>query len=186
MTKALLVFALLFSLPAIADTSAKWDLSASDLTYKVVHTLHTVEGKSIAAKGKGNCDASSCKFLIAVPVKTFDSGDSNRDLHMIEVTKGALHPMIIANARTPLIKPGETKKLLIDFDIEFAGKKSVYSQVPFDVESRGDKTVSMHGVIPLKMSDFSVERPALLTVPIKDEVPITVNATWQVAAITPP
>jgi len=33
--------------------------------------------------------------------ETFDSGDSNRDLHMIQVTRGAQFPMVMVRARLP-------------------------------------------------------------------------------------
>ena len=64
----------------------------STLTYHVSHPLHQIDGVSHAARGKGVCHAGQCDFLIAVPVKSFDSGDSNRDLHMLQVTRGAQFP----------------------------------------------------------------------------------------------
>ena len=67
----------------------QWILDQSTLTYHVSHSLHQVDGVSHAARGKGVCHAGQCDFLIAVPVKSFDSGDSNRDLHMLQVTRGA-------------------------------------------------------------------------------------------------
>jgi hypothetical protein len=39
--------------------------------------------------------------LIAVPVKSFDSGDSNRDLHMLQVTRGAQFPLVTVRTRLP-------------------------------------------------------------------------------------
>jgi hypothetical protein len=56
---------------------------------------------SHAAKGKGVCHAGQCDFLIAVPVKSFDSGDSNRDLHMLQVTRGGEFPMVIVRTQLP-------------------------------------------------------------------------------------
>ena len=46
-------------------------------------------GTKHVAKGKGVCKDGQCDFLLAVPVKSFDSGDTNRDLHMLQVTRGA-------------------------------------------------------------------------------------------------
>jgi hypothetical protein len=43
----------------------------------------------------------ACDFLIAVPVKSFDSGNSNRDLHMLQVTRGGQFPMITVRTRLP-------------------------------------------------------------------------------------
>ena len=43
---------------------------------------------------QGHLPRRLVRLLIAVPVKSFDSGDTNRDLHMIEATRGAQFPMI--------------------------------------------------------------------------------------------
>ncbi|MGC2474727.1 MAG: hypothetical protein WA485_10360, partial [Candidatus Sulfotelmatobacter sp.] len=81
-----LIFFLATSNLVAADHT--WVLTQSTLTYHVSHPLHQTDGVSHAARGKGVCHEDQCDFLIAVPVKSFDSGDSNRDLHMIQVTKG--------------------------------------------------------------------------------------------------
>src|ERR1035438_5274320 len=87
--------------PMIARAESHWVLVQSTLTYHVTHPLHHVEGVSHEARGKGTCQAGECDFLIAVPVKTFDSGDSNRDLHMIQVVRGGANPMVIVRTRLP-------------------------------------------------------------------------------------
>jgi hypothetical protein len=51
-----------------------------------------LDGVSYAARGKGVCHDGQCDFLIAVPVKSFDSGGSNRDIHVVQVTRGAEFP----------------------------------------------------------------------------------------------
>jgi hypothetical protein len=53
------------------------------------------------AKGKSVCHAGQCDFLIATPVKSVDSGDSNCDLHMIEATRGAQFPMVVVRTLFP-------------------------------------------------------------------------------------
>src|ERR1700683_140198 len=100
MNKKILSVFLLVTLPAFAADS-QWVLKQSTLTYHVAHPLHQSEGVSHAARGKGICHDGQCDFLIAVPVKTFDSGDSNRDLHMIQVTRGAQFPLVIVRTRLP-------------------------------------------------------------------------------------
>ena len=84
----------LIAFPALAGADSQWVLEQSILTYHVSHPLHQVDGVSQAARGKGVCHDGQCDFLIAVPVKSFDSGDSNRDLHMLQVTRGAQFPMV--------------------------------------------------------------------------------------------
>ncbi len=94
-----LIALLLFALPAVCQTDTNWVLGQSTLTYYVTHPIHHVQGSSHAARGKGLCHAGECDFLIAVPVKSFDSGDSNRDLHMLQVTRGAQYPMVVVRTK---------------------------------------------------------------------------------------
>src|SRR5215475_6856315 len=89
------------ALSAFAGAQAQWILTESTLTYHVSQPLHQVDGVSHAARGKGVCREGQCDFLIAVPVKSFDSGDSNRDLHMLQVTRGAQYPMVTVRTRLP-------------------------------------------------------------------------------------
>src|SRR5579863_6496828 len=100
MKKKLIPLFLLLALPLFA-TDHQWILKQGTLTYHVSHPLHQSEGVSHAARGKGICHNGQCDFLIAVPVKSFDSGDSNRDLHMVQVTRGAQFPMVTVRTRLP-------------------------------------------------------------------------------------
>lgn len=79
------------------------------------------DGERKVSKGKGICSGGTCQFLIAVPVKTFDSGDSNRDLHMLPVTRGAQYPMVSVRTQIPesAITTGTVRA---DLSIEFAGQ----------------------------------------------------------------
>jgi hypothetical protein len=70
------------------------------------HPLHQAEGVSHAARGKGTCHDGQCDFLIAAPVKSFDSGDSNRDIHMVQATRGAQFPMVTVRTRLPESESG--------------------------------------------------------------------------------
>src|ERR1700682_1139729 len=92
---------LLLVAPLLAQADSQWVLEQSTLAYHVSHPLHQTDGVSHAARGKGVCHAGQCDFLIAAPVKSFDSGDSNRDLHMLEVTRGAQFPMVVVRAEFP-------------------------------------------------------------------------------------
>lgn len=170
---AVVVLALVTS--ARADT--QWVLTQSTLTYHVSHPLHQSEGVSHAAKGMGICHAAECNFLIAVPVKSFDSGDSNRDLHMLQVTRGAEYPMV--TVRTHLPESDEnTSTINADLEIQFAGQTADFKQVLFKLQRQGNE-VHLTGTIPATLSDFKIPPPSLLTVPVKNELPIRVDMTWR-------
>jgi hypothetical protein len=162
---------------AFAQTDTAWIADQSTLSYHMSHPMHEVDGTSHDAKGKGVCHNGQCDFLIAVPVKTFDSGDTNRDLHMIEATRGAQFPLIQVRVHFP---QGETASPSIhaDLEVQFAGQTAHYSQVPFQRVQQGTE-VRITGTIPLTCSDFKIDRPSFLTVPIKNEIPVRVDMLWR-------
>src|ERR1700674_42784 len=127
MNKRTLIVFLLAALPAFAAVDSQWLLVESTLTYHVSHPLHQSEGVSHAAKGKGVCHAGQCDFLIAVAVKTFDSGDSNRDLHMLQVTRGAQFPMVTVRTRLPETA-STSATIQADLEIQFAGQTTQHKQ----------------------------------------------------------
>src|ERR1019366_1737273 len=135
--RTLLAFLLLASPLAAAD--GQWTLEQSTLTYHVSHPLHESEGVSHAARGKGVCQAGHCDFLVAASVKSFDSADSNRDLHMLQVTRGA----------------------------QFAGQTVQYKQIAFERVTQGTQA-RISGIIPATLSDFKIDPPSLLGVAVKN------------------
>lgn len=163
-------------LPQLVRADSKWNLKQSTLSYKVSHPLHEAEGVSHAARGKGECHSGQCDFLIAVPVKSFDSGDSNRDLHMLQVTRGAEFPMVVVRAS---ITESALSSAAIhaDLEIQFAGQTVHYKQVAFQLEIHGAE-IRLTGTIPATVSDFKIVPPTLLTVPIKNDIPVQVDMTW--------
>ncbi len=174
--KQLLPFLLLLG-ATLSAADRQWVLEQSTLTYHISHPLHESEGVSHAARGKGVCQAGQCDLLIAAPVKSFDSGDSNRDLHMLQVTKGALYPLVTVRTRLPEAELAAST-LHADLEIEFAGQTVHYKQVPFQLTAQGN-SVRLTGTIPATVSDFKIDPPSLLAIPIKNEMPVKVDMTWR-------
>ena len=174
--KFLAVF-LFLAIPAVARADSGWLLKQSTLTYHVTHPLHEVAGVSHAARGKGECQAGVCNFLIAVPVKSFASGDTNRDLHMLQIVRGAQYPMVIVRAQMP---EAELKSSTIhaNFEIQFSGQTAQFKQVLFHLGDHGNQ-IRLTGTIPATLTDFKIPAPELLFVPIKNEIPVTVDMTWE-------
>src|ERR1700726_80221 len=177
MNSKMLIVVLLASLPVFAAADSQWILQQSTLTYHVSHPLHQSEGVSHGAKGKGVCHAGQCEFLIAVPVKSFDSGDSNRDLHMIQVTRGAEFPMVTVRTRLPE-SASTSSTIKADLEIAFAGQTAQYKQVPFQLVKQ-ENEARISGTIPATLSDFKIDPPSLLTLPVKNEIPVRIEMTWR-------
>jgi YceI-like domain len=179
MVKHILLSLILSTALTFAAGSEQWVLEQSTLSYHVSHPLHQIDGVTHAARGKGVCHEERCDFLIAVPVKSFDSGDSNRDLHMVQVTRGAQFPMVTLRTRLPESSLN-VSSLSLDLDVEFAGQSVHYSHIPFQQTVNGSEH-RISGTIPAKVSDFKIEPPTLLTVPIKNDMPVKVDMVWRPA-----
>ena len=173
----ILVGLLALAFPTFAQTDSQWVLEQSTLTYHVSHPLHQVDGVSHAAKGKGVCHAGQCDFLIAVPVKSFDSGDSNRDLHMLQVTRGGQFPMVTVRTHLPENSSGSAT-IHADLEVQFAGQTAKYDQLALQQTTEGNET-RISGTIPTTLTDFKIDPPSLLTVAVKNEIPVRVEMTWQ-------
>lgn len=176
MKKLILTLAIL-SAPAYAIKLSKsdWEVQSGKLIYHVHFPLKKSEGTSESVRGKGRCDAGVCQFLIAVPIKSFLSGDGNRDNHMLEVTRAADHPMVVVKVKLPQDLPASG--LTVSAEVGFAGKTHVYDNVAIAAIVK-ERTASTKGRIPMKLSDFGIERPRLLAVPIDDDVPVDFELTW--------
>jgi hypothetical protein len=175
--KKFLLALLLVTIPRLVAADSQWILEESTLTYHVSHPLKQTEGVSHAAKGKGVCHAGQCDFLIAVPVKSFDSGDSNRDLHMLQVVRGGQFPLVTVRTHLPE-DASSLATILADLEVQFAGQTMQYKQISLQHVTKGNDTLIM-GTIPLTLSDFKIDPPTLLALPVKNDIPVRVEMKWR-------
>jgi hypothetical protein len=133
-------------------------------------------GVSHEAQGKCVCLGGQCDLLIAVPVKSFDSKDNNRDLHMLQVTRGGQFPMVTVRI---LVPESELTSATIHCVLEtrFAGQTAHAKQIAFQREAHGNES-RITGTIPVALSDFNIDPPSLPAMPVKDGVPIKVEMSW--------
>jgi hypothetical protein len=177
MGRTFLTVFVLVALPRVAHGDSVWILEKSTLTYHLSHPLHNSEGVSHAARGKGVCHGDACEFLIAVAVKSFDSGDSNRDLHMLQATHGAEFPLVTVRTQLPE-KASVSSTIYADLEIQFAGRTVRYAQVALQRAMEGND-VHITGTIPATLSAFKIDPPSLLAIPVKNDMPVTVDLTWK-------
>jgi hypothetical protein len=175
----LFVLVVIGASPLLGQAPEQWVLDSSTITYHVSHPLHQTEGVSHAARGKGVCQGGQCSFLVAAPVQSFDSGDSNRDLHMLQVARGGQFPMVSVRTRLPETAASEAT-IYADLDVDFAGQTAHYTHVPFD-QTSGGGAIHISGVIPVTLSDFKIDPPALFGIPVKNDVPVRVEMAWRKA-----
>jgi hypothetical protein len=142
MNANILIALLLLALPRIATAAdSTWVLQQFTISYHVSHPLHQVDGVSHADRGKGIRHEGQCDFVIAVTVKSFDSGDGNRDIHMLQVTRGAQFPMVTVRPRSPEAISASSD-IRADLEIQLAGQTVQYKQVTFHRWSRARRADS--------------------------------------------
>lgn len=132
------------------------------------HPLHEWEGVSKEVDSVILTDGDKLNVqAVAVQVKvaSFDSKNSNRDSHMLEVTEALLYPTVTFTSES-FQKDGDN--LVVDGSLTFHGVSKPMS-VPVKVKHIGD-VVEVTGKFDIKLTDFNLDPPSLLGVATDDEI----------------
>lgn len=171
----LMVLITLSSFTYAENLAGKYELKSSQINYLVTYLIKKATGTSKEAKGKGECK-ESCEFLVAAPLKSFQSKDSNRDLNMLKVTKADQFPLIVAKLKTK--NAFINGQLPAEIEIDFSGIKKMYSNILLEISQTPDG-FHAEGSFDLLLENHKVEKPSLLGVDIKDIVPVSISADWK-------
>jgi hypothetical protein len=63
-------------------------------------------------------------------------------------------------------------------EVQFGGQTANYKQVAFQQMTQGDE-IRISGTIPTTLTDFKIDPPSLLAIPVKNEIPVRVEMTWR-------
>ena len=172
-----LVFTLLASSlttaqPRVAETLA----GESWIAYRIVHPLHVIDAKSTSAQYSVELDPTTkeIKSVTAqVDVTTFDSGNSNRDSHAMEVVDALTYPDVLFTS-TSIIQRG---------DSVWATGKLTFHGVTNEITMAGaskwqQNKLEVSGAFDLSLTAFKVERPSLLMIPVEDKLGFTLAAAF--------
>ena len=96
---------------------------------------------------------------------------------MLQATRGAQFPIVSVRTRLPEAASASAT-IRVDLEIEFAGQTAQYKQVAFQVVMQGNQ-IRISGTIPATLSDFKIDPPSLLAIPVKNEMPVRVEMTWR-------
>ncbi|MGH9533683.1 MAG: hypothetical protein ACRD2E_02360 [Terriglobales bacterium] len=174
---AILACPLLSAAAGQKPTTSRWVLQSSTLTYHVTHPLHRVQGVSHAARGEGICAQGVCRFLIADQVKTFTTGDSARDVHMQQVVRAALDPLITVRTSVPE-SALSAAKVQATLAVHFAGQRATFPDLTFGLQHLAGGRIRLSGTIPAAVGEFKIKPPQLLFMAISNQIPITVVMVW--------
>lgn len=169
------------SLPSVAEEKPAAarvlaiDPARSEVAFDVIHKLHKVHGASKAAEGKAALHPDGrLQVMVRVPVRSFDSGDANRDSHMREVLEVGKHAHVTFKgvARLPRPpEPGETVTVQLAGELEFHGHKA-RETVPVQLSFTSATEARATGSFQVSLEKYKVERPSLLFVKVNDECAI--------------
>ena len=106
-------------------------------------------------------------MAVVVPVKSFDSGNSNRDSHAIEVLEALKFPNVSFSASS-----------IQESDSQVTAKGNLtFHGVSKPVELKATKSViknaiKLEGGFTINMKDFAVEPPGLMGIKTDDKITI--------------
>jgi hypothetical protein len=149
------------------------DLREGTLSYTVVHKLHEVRGTTSQVEGRALLqEGGAGRVQVRAKIASFDSGNSNRDVHMREVTHEGAHPYAtvkgtIDSVALPLSTPRE---VMLHAVVELNGEKQ-FVEVPLKLDPVGTGVRAKFS-FAVSLEAFKVERPQLLFVKVDDRVVI--------------
>jgi polyisoprenoid-binding protein YceI len=109
-----------------------------------------------------------------VDVTTFDSGNSNRDSHAMEVIDAITYPAV-AFTSDSIIQHGDS--LTMTGNLTFHG--ITRDIVVGAITTWSPNKLIIEGGFAISLTAFNVERPSLLLVPVKDTLKFSVNAAFE-------
>jgi polyisoprenoid-binding protein YceI len=152
------------------------DKKTSYVQYAMKHPMHDWDAKSTANK----CiivynDKTSAIEAVAVivPVKSFDSGNSNRDSHALEALEALKFPNVSFSANNIQ----EANNLLtIKGNLNFHGVTK-----PIEVKAKkaasGDN-LKIEGKFEINMKDYGVEPPGLMGVKADEKISLSFHMVF--------
>ncbi|MCE2835066.1 MAG: YceI family protein [bacterium] len=167
---ALLMIAVV-SMNGFAQTKQiRADKSLSSLTYAMKHALHAWTGTSreVACAAETDAGGRITRVAATVRVKSFDSQNSNRDAHMLEVTDALTYPNITFSSNT--VTP-ETDGYLVRGNLSFHGVTKPFETKVTESKKNGRRIIT--GRFIFLLEDFGIERPTLMLVKTDNEVEVS-------------
>lgn len=163
---------------ALLAVSAGWGKTyealkgESTLGYHLTHPMHKIHGVSRDVRCSVDLtpDTVTSKIRVSVDVKTFDSGNSNRDSHALEVIQGMKYPRV-EFVSDSVGRDGSAYRVFGQLTFHGVTRPVNFQVTPHFTTGK----VEITGGFSVKLSDYKVERPSLLLVPVEDKLDIDID-----------
>ncbi|MBC7447795.1 MAG: YceI family protein [Hymenobacteraceae bacterium] len=163
-----LLVSLLFAAGPVlaAPPTLRADKARSSITYTCVHTLHEWSGTSHNLDAVLVLDAARAlptKVAMVGKVADFDSGNSNRDSHALEVLDAIKYPTLsfVSTRITPV-----AGTLKVEGNLTFHGIMRPVVMVVTPQPTAHE--LAYTGQLLVNLSDYSIDRPTFMLVPMED------------------
>ncbi len=147
------------------------------IKYLMVHPLHKFEAISKDAAYRLRADLSKkdiAAVAAEVDVTSFDSGNSNRDSHAMEVIDAVDYPDVTFTSTK--VAPAGDDSLDVTGNLTFHGITRQII-VPIKPVWSPDK-LAVNGSFNITLSEFKIDRPSLLMIPVSDTLKFTLAAAF--------
>jgi polyisoprenoid-binding protein YceI len=171
----LIIVGMVTCISARAQQTLRADKANSSIKYFMKHALHSWQGVSQEVNSivQLNAQGDIEKVAATVPVKSFDSKNSNRDSHMLEVTDALTHPNVsfFSTSVSKTVDGYDVKGML-----NFHGVEKPVNIQAKEVRQGSHRTIT--GSFIFLLEDHKVERPTLMMVKTDNEVRIAFSFSY--------
>lgn len=179
MTKSILLinFLIVFSYPLLSQNIVlNNDKSKTRISYELRHPAHTVRALSNDLQVKIEYDKTKNTIINAIAqvrVKTFDSGNSNRDSHAMELIEATKYPRTQFKS-TKVVQEGDSITIYGDLTFHNVSKNIT---IKGTAKLNGNRLI-INGRFAISLDEFNVERPTLLFVPSEEYLRFEFNTEF--------
>ncbi len=172
----------------VAAPASATDLASSDfdVTFHISHPAkeydaHLLDGGGSAKLTLDPTDFTKSTVACSIQVGQFNSDNTRRDSHMLEVLEGLIFPTVSWNVESitgtagPLTPGSHSYTASGPLTVK---ETSRTISVPVQVEVAADGAITVTAALEILLEDYGVKRPTLVFVPIKNELPIQVTVQF--------
>lgn len=144
---------------------------SSSIMYEMSHPLHDWDASAKSFKAIIAFDDDSKEVAAAavvIPIKEFNSGNSNRDSHALEVLEALKYPSVTFTS-SDISYDG--KEITLNGKLNFHGiEKPLSVKATQEIDK---KQLSIQGKFTINMTDFDVKPPGLMGMTTKEEIALS-------------
>lgn len=155
----------------------------STASYHVMHPMHHVVGVSHDLAGEVRVAGSEPDLVLplrlSIPIRSFESGNRNRDRNMLQVMHAARYPNALLEIQSVRWSKRLTEGPRTTVEGTATGDLTLNGLMhPVDLRldgfTDGDR-LEVHAAFSFLLHDYSLERPSLLFRPVDDEVKLEIE-----------